>query len=215
MCGKNIDHHLACTAFYQETGVYRREERCIQTAYHLMQENKATISINRAPVLTLWTAVVAERFGYTWDEGLSLGRAIAGTYAQAEDYKRNRVRYPAGLNEATAYIPDDIEIGEDCWIRIINKPVFITRTECGIRALVKNHPIEPGVVAVYLAQKFMEHFQATREAMTMLAESYTLEELIRSAYGLYRLFRPGSEWGNPGVFRLERIYSLIRNDRDT
>jgi hypothetical protein len=33
----------------------------------------STISINRAPVLTLWAAVVAERLGFEWDEVLTLG----------------------------------------------------------------------------------------------------------------------------------------------
>jgi hypothetical protein len=32
------------------------------------------ISINRAPVLTLWAAIVAERLGFTHDEALTLGR---------------------------------------------------------------------------------------------------------------------------------------------
>ena len=40
------------------------------------------ISINRAPVLTLWAAVVAERLGFDKDEGLSLGKALAGLTAQ-------------------------------------------------------------------------------------------------------------------------------------
>ena len=40
-----------------------------------MPEN--TILINRAPVLTLWAAVVAERLGFTWAEALSLGKAVA------------------------------------------------------------------------------------------------------------------------------------------
>jgi len=32
-----------------------------------------TLSINRAPVLTLWAAVVAERLGFEWEEALTLG----------------------------------------------------------------------------------------------------------------------------------------------
>ncbi len=36
------------------------------------------IQINRAPVLTLWAAVVAQRLGFNRDEALSLGRALAG-----------------------------------------------------------------------------------------------------------------------------------------
>ena len=37
-----------------------------------------TIKVNRAPVLTLWAAVVAGRLGFTRDEALALGRAVAG-----------------------------------------------------------------------------------------------------------------------------------------
>jgi len=34
------------------------------------------ILINRAPVLTLWASVVAERLGFKNDEALSLGKAV-------------------------------------------------------------------------------------------------------------------------------------------
>ena len=43
----------------------------------------STIRINRAPVLTLWAAVVAERLGYDHDESLSLAKALAGLNAAA------------------------------------------------------------------------------------------------------------------------------------
>jgi hypothetical protein len=43
-----------------------------------------TISINRAPFLTLWAAVAAERLGFDHDEALTLGKAVAGLNAQAK-----------------------------------------------------------------------------------------------------------------------------------
>ena len=43
-----------------------------------------TITINRAPVLTLWAAVVAERLGYERDEAVTFGRAVAGLNAAAK-----------------------------------------------------------------------------------------------------------------------------------
>jgi hypothetical protein len=43
-----------------------------------------TISLNRAPVLTLWAAVVAQRLGFDEDEALTLGKAVAGLNAQAK-----------------------------------------------------------------------------------------------------------------------------------
>ena len=42
------------------------------------------IEINRAPVLTLWAAVVAERLGFDWEEALTLGRAVAGLNAYSK-----------------------------------------------------------------------------------------------------------------------------------
>jgi hypothetical protein len=42
------------------------------------------ILINRAPVLTLWAAIVAERLGFNSDEALSLGKALAGLNAQSK-----------------------------------------------------------------------------------------------------------------------------------
>ena len=44
----------------------------------------ATVTINRAPVLTLWAAVVAKRLGFAWPEALSLGKALAGLDAQSK-----------------------------------------------------------------------------------------------------------------------------------
>ena len=42
------------------------------------------VRVNRAPVLTLWAAVVAERLGFERDEALTLGRALAGLTAHAK-----------------------------------------------------------------------------------------------------------------------------------
>ena len=45
---------------------------------------KKKIKINRAPVLTLWAAVVAERLGYNKKEALTFGKAVAGLNAQSK-----------------------------------------------------------------------------------------------------------------------------------
>ena len=42
------------------------------------------ITINRAPVLTLWAAVVAERLGHERDTSLSLGKCLSGLNAQSK-----------------------------------------------------------------------------------------------------------------------------------
>jgi len=40
--------------------------------------------IYRAPVLTLWAAVVAEILGFNYNEALTLGRAVAGLNAYSK-----------------------------------------------------------------------------------------------------------------------------------
>ena len=55
-----------------------------------MTEGK--IKINRAPVLTLWAAVVAERLGFDREEVLSLGKAVAGLTAQSKGRRLGQFR---------------------------------------------------------------------------------------------------------------------------
>jgi hypothetical protein len=43
-----------------------------------------SVMVNRAPVLTLWAAVVAEVLGFEHDEALTLGRAVAGLNAYSK-----------------------------------------------------------------------------------------------------------------------------------
>jgi hypothetical protein len=46
--------------------------------------NRRWVMVNRAPVLTLWAAVVPEVLGFEYDEALTLGRAVAGLNAYSK-----------------------------------------------------------------------------------------------------------------------------------
>ncbi len=48
------------------------------------RERRSSLMINRAPVLTLWAAVVAETLGFDYEEALTLGRAVAGLNAYSK-----------------------------------------------------------------------------------------------------------------------------------
>ena len=48
------------------------------------EEKRRSVMINRAPVLTLWAAVVAEMLGFNNNEALTLGRAVAGLNAYSK-----------------------------------------------------------------------------------------------------------------------------------
>src|SRR2546423_10658316 len=97
-----------------------------------------TLSINRAPVLTLWAAVVAERLGFDEDEALTLGKAVAGLNAQAKG-RRLGIFKP---HEEKAKTAREKERGERFWIEVLGRPVPATNTEDGIRAVRGGEPID-------------------------------------------------------------------------
>ena len=49
-----------------------------------MTSKGGVIRVNRAPVLTLWAAIVAERLGHDADAAITLGRAVAGSSARVK-----------------------------------------------------------------------------------------------------------------------------------
>jgi hypothetical protein len=55
----------------------------LQRVFESLGKEK-TISINRAPVLTFWAAVVPGRLGFRKEEALSLGTALASLNAQVK-----------------------------------------------------------------------------------------------------------------------------------
>ena len=136
------------------------------------------ILINRAPVLTLWVAVVAERLGHDRLAALSIGKAVAGLNAQAKGralgiYKRSPEKAAATAAAHPA--------GEDYWIEICNCPVPVKETPQGVRAVSGAEIIEPAATEAYLASKFGDDLEAVRSAMTALAASLEPPALAASA----------------------------------
>src|SRR5207253_1767473 len=132
-----------------------------------------TISINRAPVLTLWAAVIAERLGFDEDEALTLGKAVAGLNAQAKG-RRLGISKP---HEAKPKLARKQERGEPFRIEILGRPVPAMNTDDGIRAVQRGKPIDPDSVRRYLKDKFGEDWKAVRTAMQKLAKAYPPQEL--------------------------------------
>jgi len=168
------------------------------------------VMINRAPVLTLWAAVVTSRLGFEWEEAMTLGKAMAGLSAQSKG-RAIGIFKPAEYKDGKP--PKKRGLGEDFWIQVCGRPVPAKETEEGVRAVVKDKPIEPASVAKYLEGKFGEDLDAVREAMTELAAAFEPEALEEAAYALYEQFRPqiarGKRgWGQKGELSLATIRSL-------
>jgi hypothetical protein len=176
----------------------------------------ATLRINRAPVLALWVAVVAQRQGFSFQEGLTFGKWVSGTLAQskgrslgiyeprelsAEEREEKRRRdEAAGVHRIDAFgmhIPA-IRVGQRSY------------------AASQGRPVSPDAEWGYLERAFgREGLAAARAAMEHLAAAIPQEEIGRAAYKLYERFRPEWHgWGQKGDLDLGAIRQLAATWRE-
>jgi hypothetical protein len=175
------------------------------------------IEINRAPVLTLWAAVVAERLGFDRAEALTLGRAVAGLNAQTKG-RRLGLFEPASADVAKRRRAG-VKSGERLEIELLQRAVPAVRTAEGVRALESGgRPSDPAAVERYLEGKFADSLAPARRALSALAGSIEPAALAESAFALYESFRPAIPagtrgWGAKGVLDLERVRALAAKRR--
>ena len=174
-----------------------------------MTTNK--IKINRAPVLTLWAAVVAERLGYDEDTALTLGKAVAGLNAQSKGKKLGI--YEEKSEDEKKEDKKKEKEAEPEFIELLGRGIPAVKTPNGLRAAEKGKPIHAESVQTYLENKFKDDLEDTRKAMEKLAKAFTPKQLEKKAYDLYEKFRPeipeGKKgWGAKGELDLEYIRSL-------
>ena len=179
------------------------------------------IKINRAPVMTLWAAVVAERLGYDKETALTLGKAVAGLNAQSKgrklgiyeeksDEEKEKEKLALSKAEGKKEKPAKVE-----FIEILGRGVPAVKTPKGLRAALQGEAIHAGSVETYLKQKFKDDLDEARAAMEKLAKAYTPKQLETKAYSLYEKFRPeipeGTKgWGAKGELDLDYIRSLAK-----
>lgn len=172
-----------------------------------MSTSHRKIVINRAPVLTLWAAVVAERLGFDWDEALTMGKALSGLTAHAKGvrlgiYKPN----PETISARRKSLAQDQEIHID----LMGRSIPVVHTADGLRALHQGKPITRASVERYLVSKFGDDLEDVRHAMTTLANSLPTADLARLAFRMYEAFRPEAKpgtagWGAKGELDLTKL----------
>jgi hypothetical protein len=176
-------------------------------------EAGGTVLVNRAPVLTLWAAVVAHRLGHDRDTALTLGKTVAGLDAQTKARRLGIVR-PAEKAAAKApHARKPAPARSAVAVPLLGREVPVIETPDGLRAVPDGKPVTPESVTRYLEGKFGERLAATRAAMEALAQAWPPVELEEAAFGLYERFRPqippGKRgWGVKGVLDLDLIRSL-------
>ena len=121
------------------------------------------VTVNRAAVLTLWAGVVAERLGYSRDEALTLGRAVAGLNAQSKGLRLG-IYAPEEEAPARRKRPEP-QPGKSLRIELMGRAVPAVKTPEGFRAVNDGRPINPESVENYVESKFGESLGQARDAM--------------------------------------------------
>jgi hypothetical protein len=177
-----------------------------------------TMLINRAPVLALWAAVVAERLGFSRDEALSLGKAVTALNAQSKGQRLGIYEKREARGERREARGERREArGERREARdaveLMGREIPVVRTPDGIRALNKGAAVSAESTRVYLESKFGEQLAGVRAAMEELARSQKPDVLAARAFALYAQFRPQipdgvKGWGAKGKLDTDLIRSL-------
>jgi hypothetical protein len=169
------------------------------------------IRTNRAPVLTLWAAVVAEELGYSRATALTLGKAIAGKGAVSKAKAIGLMKEAdEDEREKRARARDEASDGA---IFFMGKSIRVIKTKDGLLAEENGKPTSHEAVDTYLTKKFGENLAPLRKAMVKLARSREKKALSREAFRLYEQFRPeipkGAQgWGKAGVLDTAAIDKL-------
>jgi hypothetical protein len=166
-----------------------------------MTENggkRSWVMVNRAPVLTLWAAVVAEVLGFEHDEALTLGRAVAGLNAYSKGVSLGLFQpTPKEVKEQRQKMRKE----ETVTVDLLQRAIPARHTDEGLRALSGENPIHPESVQKYLESKFGDALEDVSDALLELAKSLPPSELAEKAYTLYEKFRPeippGKKGGGP------------------
>jgi hypothetical protein len=167
------------------------------------------IRVNRAPVLTLWAAVVAEALGHPEDTALTLGSAVAGTAARAKARRlglaeEEREAEPAEQRRRERAAPPRT-------VRLLGREIEVVPDKGGHLVAARDGRAQSaGAVRSYLTRAFGGRLGEAREAMRRLAASLAAGELDRVGFRLYERFRPAvpegtAGWGAKGELRVEAI----------
>ncbi len=169
-------------------------------------------------MLTLWVAVVAERQGYSWEEGLSFGRAIAAMYAQSKGRSIGVYEPPTEEQQAERASRRERVRASSEPARVFGTTLRCRREGGALHAVLGESTVASGGVQAYLQRAFGASLPRVTDAMRQLAASAAPERLGAEAYNLYARFRPSvasgtKGWGQKGALHLDKLRAMADEQR--
>jgi len=170
-----------------------------------------TLRINRAPVLTLWAVVVAERLGMSRDTALTAGQTLAGLTAHSKGVRLGIYAAPEGRPQEPSPLPRGVRKVHET--SLLGRRIHLAETADGPRAISKGEVMKPESVVRYLRSRFGDALEPVRAEMEALAACVPPELLNQEGFHLYERFRPevpsGERgWGAKGILDFAKIRAL-------
>lgn len=173
------------------------------------------ILINRAPVLTLWAAVAAQRQGFSFQEGLSFGREISGLLAQSKGRALGIYEAKQAEEERAERRRKEAQGVHKVEVFGMKLPAIMEPETGEWRAAPQGKKVDPGATQAYLERSFGPDLAAVKAAMESLVNAIPSQEIGHVAYKLYEHFRPDWQgWGQRGVLDLGRVRHLCSHWRE-
>ncbi|KIY74050.1 hypothetical protein CYLTODRAFT_406103 [Cylindrobasidium torrendii FP15055 ss-10] len=165
----------------------------------LDEENLArrSVVINRAPIMSAWALVVAERQGFQRAEALS----IASVYTE--------------MNALSKGVSLGVYKEKQAVIEGGNQPSLYRTKSQQWRALLNGTPALPTAAFSYISRSLRQTMPFVVGALRLLADSYNPSELNEKGYSLYCDFRPDvSGWGQRAAVKCQTILDLRKTEQE-
>ncbi|KAK9866603.1 hypothetical protein WJX84_007657 [Apatococcus fuscideae] len=172
------------------------------------------VHVNRAPVLTLWVAAVAQRQGFSRDAALTFGKYISGMLAQSKGRAIGIYEDKGQSEEEKAETKRQEEAAGVEHVDVFGMSVKAIKVGDDLRAAESsNKAASPKAQEGYLQRAFGDRLSDVEGVFKELAESYSPKDAAASGYKLYEKFRPSvppgqGGWGAKGVLDLQFVLSL-------
>ncbi|KAF7355388.1 Glutamine synthetase [Mycena sanguinolenta] len=170
-------------------------------------KTKSTV-VNRAPLMTAWSTLVAERLGFQREEALS----IASVYTEMNAVSKG---VSMGIYKPGTQFQRSLEAakeGSQPYVELMGRrPLFKTQ-DSQWRALSNGTVVHPSTAFAYISRALRQTTPHIIGALRLLVESFTPEEINARGWALYADFRPDVKgWGERAEVKCETILSLRKS----
>ncbi|KAF7433007.1 hypothetical protein PC9H_004951 [Pleurotus ostreatus] len=162
-----------------------------------------SVVVNRAPVMSAWATVVAERMGFKREEALS----IASVYTEMNAISKGVALGIFAKSRTNDANPS--RNGSQPYVDFIGRRSLYETQNSQWRAILNGSPASPGTAFGYISRSFKHLTPFVLGSLQLLAESYSQKEINEKAWGLYAEFRPTVDgWGQRSVMKCADILAL-------